>query len=269
MKITITRTTPTYLGSNAGVFVQWIVEEAPVNTALEFTVYRAGSPSGPFEVVMEGLTAPHYYDQHIPSYPYEQTLAHMSLQRTLYYRVEAGGVTSATVPVGDRLPRRIQLMRRKMQRDFAVALRVGSGVPFSVLPRMHWGIRCTACFDKLTKKVMNTKCTTCFGTGFVDGYHTPYNILARKGTTNVQTSTAPQGVVEVNQIQVTLLDYPRVEVLDVLAETRQDRRYVVKHVTRTELRGVPVHQQAVVSELARDSIEYRIPLPDTTPLQVY
>ena len=49
--------------------------------------------------------------------------------------------------------------------------------------------------------------------------------------------SGPQGKVEVNQLQVTLLDYPRLVVDDLLVETRQNRRYVVKVVTRTEIRG--------------------------------
>lgn len=269
MQVSITRTTPTFHGPTAGVFVQWTVASPPVDTALVFTLYRSDSPAGPFDVVMENLTDDHYYDAHIPSYSYEQTVAFGSLARKLYYRVEASGVASAAVPLGDMLPKRIMLLRRKMQRDLAIQLKVGAGIPFTVLPRKHWGLRCTICFDKLTKKVMDSKCSACYGTGFVDGYHYGYNTLARKGVTNIQTSVAPQGKVEINQLQITMLDYPRIEVDDLFVEVRQDRRYVVKHVTRTELRGVPVHQQLICSELARDSIEYRIPVPDSPPLQVY
>lgn len=269
MKITITRTTPTYAGPTAGVFVQWDVQAALANTTLVFTLYRGGSPAGPFDVVMDNITDLHYEDQHIPSYSNEQTLALTALQREMYYRVEAAGVISDPTPVGDGLPKRYRLMRRKIQRDITVSLRVGDGVPFTMLPRKHWGIRCTACFDKLTKSVMNSKCKSCYGTGFLGGYEGGYNLLARKGTTNVQSNIAPQGTVEVNQIQLVMLDYPRVQVDDVFVETRQDRRYVVKHVTRTELRGVPVHQQLVISELGRDSVEYFVPVPTGPPQEHY
>jgi hypothetical protein len=269
MKITITRTTPTFAGPTAGVFVQWTVEAAPTDTALVFTLYRSGSPAGPFDVVMDNITDVHYEDQHVPSYSYEQTRSLTAIQREMYYRVEAAGVISEPVPVGDGLPKRYRLMRRKIQRDITKSLRVGDGIPFTVLPRKHWGIRCTTCFDRLTKSVTNSKCKVCYGTGFIDGYEGGYNLLARKGTTNVQSSVAPQGKVEINQIQLVMLDYPRISVDDVLVETWQDRRYVAKHVTRTELRGVPVHQQLVMSELARDSVEYFIPVPVGPPQEHY
>lgn len=260
MNIQITRTTPIYEPVTGGVFVQWTVTSPPT-TPVPFTLLRSGSPAGPFEVVQAGIDANHFYDKHVPVAGDEQTPAQRSLQMSRYYAVEGGGVRSTAVPVGDSLPQRQALLRRKIQRDIAVGFRVGSGIPWLVLARRRWGINCPACYDKLTKSVTNTRCTTCYGTRYVGGYHDPYRISARKGTTNPQVSVAPQGNVEVNQIEITMLDYPSVQVDDVFVEERQNRRYVVQHVARTELRGVPVHQKLVVSELARDSIEYQIPVP--------
>ena len=265
MRICITRTTPTYSGAHAGVFVQWDVVDPPVGVALEFTLHRSGNPAGPFEVVMDRITDVHYQDQHVPAYAYEQTLPHTSIAREIYYRVEANGVISEPTPAGDGLEPRYRRIRHKIQRDIGLSLRVGDGIPFTVFSRKHWGLRCVECFDKLTKQVLNARCSSCYGTGFIGGYDSGYNLLGRKGTTNVQTNVGPQGKVEVNQLQVTLLDYPRLVVDDLLVETRQNRRYVVKVVTRTEIRGVPVHQQVICSELARDSVEYLLPVPDTYP----
>lgn len=261
MQVTITRTTPIYASPmTAGVFVQWIVTEPPTNTPLLFTLLRSGAPDGPFETVMANLTTPHFFDNHVES---ADTVAQVSLQRVIYYTViVTGGGSSArssSVPVGDGLPKRQALLRKKIQRDIAVAFRVGSGIPLAILSRKQWGPKCTACFDRLTKSVTNAKCLVCFGTGFQGGYHEPVHVTARKGVTNVQVTTSPQGKTEVNQSELTILDYPRLAVDDVIVELRQDRRYVVRHVTRTELRGVPVHQRVVMSELARDSVEYRIP----------
>lgn len=267
MQVAITRTTPIYASpTTAGVFVQWDTTDVPPNTDVSFVLERSGSPAGPYEEVMRGLVAPHYYDQHVETTTdAAQTYSETSLQRVVYYTVIATAgplvVRSEPFAVGDGLPRRQMLLRRKIQRDIAVAFRVGSGIPLVVLSRRHWGIRCTACFDKLTKTVMNSKCLTCYGTGFVGGYFDPVQIMARKGTTNVQVNTAPQGKAEINSIDLTMLDYPRMQVDDVIVEVHQDRRYVVKHVTRTELRGVPVHQKLVISELARDSVEYRVSVP--------
>lgn len=265
MRVTITRTTPIYAPTATnGVFVQWDVTEVPQAAELTFTLERGGGPNGPFTEIATGLTDYHYYDKHLESLTSAfEAHGQLSLQRHIYYRITARSATQnalAVAPVGDQLPRRQFLLRRKMQRDIAVGLRVGSGVPCVILKRRHWGCRCTACFDKLTKSVTNSKCPICFGTGFQGGYHTPIHVLGRKGTTNPQTQVAPQGKVEINQIDYVVLDFPLIAVDDIIAEVRTDRRYVVKHVTRTELRGVPVHQKLMMSELARDSVEYKVPI---------
>jgi len=263
MLLKITRTTPIYAPTaHNGVFVQWTVTEVPAASDLRFTLERGEGPTGPFQLVASGLPDYHYFDQHLESTTnaYEAH-GHLSLQRHVYYRVVAAAgstVVTAVAEVGDQLPTRQRLLRKKIQRDIAVAFRVGNGVPLAILKRRHWGCRCTRCFDKLTKSVTNSKCTSCFGTGFVDGYHPAVKVSAKKGTMNVQTQVAPQGKVEINQIDLTVLDYPLIAVDDIVVELRTDRRYVVKHVTRTELRGVPVHQKLVMSELARDSIEYSV-----------
>lgn len=272
MKVTITRTTPIYTTpDNAGVFVQWDVTEPP-QTPITFSVERAESPEGPFTALIANLTDMRWYDAHRTQPCGETGLNFLSLQRNIYYRVtaQAAGAADATAlnVVGDGLPPRQRLLRRKMQRDAALGFRF-NGVEVDVLKRKHSGARCTTCVDKITKTVMNSKCLVCFGTGITGGYHTPVRLHGRKGTTSVQTSVAGQGTVEVNQIDFTLLDYPAMAVDDVIAEMHSNRRYVVKHVTRTELRGVCVHQKLVLSELGRDSIEYRIVLGNGTTPALY
>jgi hypothetical protein len=255
MRAEITRTTPIYTTpATAGVFVQWLALETPTGSPVTFLLERSGSPEGPWETAVSGSTNYYFYDH--------EPISHLSLHRQVYYRVTAtaGTVTAVSAPrlIGDNLPKRQRLLRKKIQRDIAVQFRVGSGIEFAIFKRRRWGTRCTVCFDALTKTVLNSKCLTCFGTGFVGGYFEPVRVLARKGVTNIQTEIAPQGVVEVNQTRFVVLDYPRLEPDDLVCEVRQDRRYVVKHATRTELQGVPVHQELVISELARDSIEYRL-----------
>lgn len=272
MQVSLKRTTPIFApNASSGVFVQWSVSDVPTGETPTFTLERAGGPEGPFTVVARNLAGFHFYDKH-----YEATSsatespAPLALQKNLYYAVSAtaGGIVARDVqPVGDQLPTRQFLLRKKIQRDIVIGFKIGSGIPMQILTRRRWGTRCPVCFDKLTKTVTNSKCTSCYGTGYTGGYHDPVRIQGRKGTTNVQVSMSPQGQAEVNQIDFTMLDYPLVATDDVFVEVRTGRRYVVKHVTRTELRGVPVHQKLVLSELARDSVEYLIPAGNgTTPV---
>jgi hypothetical protein len=149
------------------------------------------------------------------------------------------------------------LLRRKIHRDTRVGFKFNS-VPLIVLKRRHWGLRCQACFDPLTKKVTNSRCTVCFGTGFADGYFAPVKVDGRLSVENIQTQITDQDKVEANHKTLTILDYPIIEADDIIAELRQNKRYLVINATRTELRTVPIHQRAVITELSFDSIEYRV-----------
>ena len=260
MQVQITRTTPIYNGpTTTGIFVQWTVTAAP-NANVLFKLERSGSPEGPFEFVVDKLTTYHYFDNDNETKATRENLNFLSLSRLVYYRVTAtAGTETAFVvePTGDYLPRRQMLLRRKMHRDIRVGFKFNS-VPLIILKRRHWGLRCQVCFDALTKKVTNSRCTTCYGTGFEGGYFTPVRLDGRVSVENIQTQITDQDKVEVNHKTLTILDYPIVEADDIVAELRQNKRYIVVTATRTELRTVPVHQRVVLSELSTDSIEYRL-----------
>jgi hypothetical protein len=129
-----------------------------------------------------------------------------------------------------------------------------------VVKRKHWGIRCTKCFDKLTKKVTNSKCPVCYGTGIVDGYWNPVRIKARLGAPSSDTQTTPQGKSDITQLRVTCLPYPNIEPDDILVDIALNQRFIVKNQAQTEIKRETAHQILVISELSRDSIEYQIPV---------
>lgn len=286
-RLVITRTTPVYapLG-RAGVFVQWDIEPAGAALAqnlpaslggstVVFEVGRAGSPRGPFQVVATGLVNPYFYDAHVPqATSADQARQGRALEQTVYYCVRAYDVdlpgafdvaiAQDIAPVGDTLPKKQQLMRAKMQRDFALQMKVGDGILVAVLKPKHWGLRCTRCFERQTKLALDSDCPVCFGTGFTGGYHDPVVVRTRKGVTAVSTTLQTSGNIDVNGMPFWILDYPLLAKDDKLVELRTGRLHEIGRVTRTEMRGVPVHQRVEVSELARDNAAYRVPVPTGT-----
>ena len=269
MEVQITRTTPVYrTPEKTGIFVQWTVEAPPSAGIDKFKLERSGSPEGPFELVIDNIKDYHFFDDLRAAPPptdendTRENLNFLSLSRAVYYKITATDTTGSEVTkvqaVGpNNLSRKLLLFRRKMQRDLSIAFKFNS-IDLAVLKRRHWGIRCRDCFDKLTKKVTRSKCNTCFGTGFESGYFTPVRIRGRIGVQNTQTNITPQGKADVSQKRLTMLDYPEVEVDDVIVDIRQNKRYIITHRHSTEMQTVAVHQQLTISELARDSIEYRI-----------
>lgn len=274
MRLSITRTTPVYAPlERSGVFVQWDLLDRPESpTDFNFAVSRSESPRGPFVEVASSVRNPYYFDAHVPSTSgAAEAWEQRSLAQPIYYRVQAFDTSSApprdvalcedVAVAGDHLPPRVAVLRRKMQRDFALQLKVRSGIPIAIAKLKHWGQRCTRCFDRLTKSILDNDCPVCLSTGFVGGYYDPIVVLARKGVTAVNTTLQETGTVDVNQTSFWMLDYPQIVQDDILIELRTDRRWQVNGVTRTELQGVPVHQRATISELMRDNTAYRIGVP--------
>lgn len=269
MEIQITQTIPVLRTPEAnGIFLQWNLPSPPSTGVKEFKLERSGSPEGPFELVVDNLIEFHFFDD-LRSTPAPATgevrenLNFISLSRTIYYKITVtavnGDTATATSVVGATLAnRKIALLRRKMQRDLSVAFKF-NGIELAVLKRRHWGTRCTVCFDTLTKKVTDSKCNTCFGTGFEGGYFTPVRVIGRIGVQNIQTNITPQDKADINKKRLTILAYPEIEVDDIVVDIQQNKRYIIQHRSTTELQTVPVHQVLTVSELARDSIEYRVP----------
>ena len=282
MALIISKTTPILRApSQTGIFVQWTFSSAPPADVLHFTLERSGSSEGPFELVVENTDSYKFFDSargspapalaeeslccaEVETADTRENLNFLSLSRVVYYRITAHFANSSSESFtrsvsADIRQRKIQLLRRKMQRDFSVALKF-SGMDIAVLKRRHWGIRCRACFDLLTKKVTKSKCNSCYGTGFEGGYFNPVRIKGRVGVDNIQTQITEKDKADINKKRLTVLDVPDIEVDDVIIDVQNNKRYIVQTVHSTELQTLAVHQQLTISELATDSVEYRIPV---------
>jgi hypothetical protein len=268
LSIKITRTLPLH---PLGCFVQWdLVNPTEVGSYL-FDVYRGGSPDGPWTLLAGGAVDTYNYIDRIPSNA--QAVSNdqndLSLSRGFFYRVvvtpPSGAANQVEVVsvIEPSLDGRQRLLKRKFVRDLAVGLKRLNGVPVALVKRMHWGARCSKCYDKYTKDVVRANCTTCMGTGFAPGYHKPVGTLARRSPTAVETAMSPEGKQDLNVLTLWMLDAPRAEEDDVLVFLPDNRRFLVKKVLPTELKTVSVHQKLIISELAKSSVEFRLVVDPT------
>jgi len=268
MDVLITRTIPVYrTPEDHGVFIQWTVTTAP-SADIIFTLERAGSPTGPFDVILTNLTGYYFFDKFrtVPEPPLGATrenLNFLSLVRTIYYKITATASTGAVAfsinGVKTALPPRQERLERKIKRDLAVGFKF-NGTSAYILKRKHWGVRCRKCFDVLTKKVTNSKCPVCFGTGFEGGYETPVLITGRFTAPNSNTDMTPQGLSDTTKMRFICADYPDIDPLDVIVDKYRNHRFIVQQQSETELRRNTIHQSMVISFLSTDSAEYQIPV---------
>lgn len=274
----ITRTTALF---PSRVFIQWDIQTPTESGVYYVDVERAASPEGPWLTVAHALpNAFHYLDDLTIVLPADDTSKEgpnlFSLQRNIFYRVQvtppsgrANLVISAAVSVEPGLDKNARLLKRKILRDESVAFKRLNGIELMVLKKLHWGYRCTNCFDPVTKDVLLEHCPICYGTGFVDGFSTPIKIYGRIAPQPVQAQISPHGMLETQHTRLTVLDYPELETGDIVVDLRRNDRYVVNSVTPTTLKTVVVHQVASISLLAKDAVEYEIKVDPYTSPSIY
>ena len=274
--VVITRTTALF---PSAVFIQWDINPDESGTHV-VDVFRAGAPEGPWQLIASALSnAYHYLDSNFnlvpPPEPIDrhEGLNLLSLSREVYYQVTvtppsgmAGAFSSTPVSIEPGLDRRTRLFKRKILRDEATAFRRLNGIPIIVLKRLHWGTRCSDCWDPVTKEGTQEHCLKCFGTTYEGGYWAPILVRGRRSPGAVDSSTTAHGDSDLKFVNFIVLDYPHIEYNDILVDLRRNDRFIVQRVTATELKTVCVHQTIAASEIARNAVEYKIKVdPITTP----
>jgi hypothetical protein len=263
LQIHIRRTLPL---SPLGVFLQWDLSDTTESGTYLFDVYRGGSPEGPFTTLI--TSAANIYNYHdifptVSSSPYQTAeINQLSMVRGVFYKVvvtsPSAKVASVVSGVWTNLSGKQYHLKRKILRDETIMLKKLNGTKVAVLKRMHWGPRCTQCYDQYTRAATRGNCTTCFGTTFIPGYFSPIVTFARRSPVGVDVTTGEHGKVEATTAKVMLLDVPQVEPDDVLVFLGDNRRFVVNKVQPTELLLRTIHQSLVVTELPTSGIEFRL-----------
>lgn len=251
------------------VFLQWSIVDTEQFGTYTVQVYRGQSPAGPWEKFSETENGYSVTDNFDTDGPADEAPNHFSLGRKLYYRVRVipppgpDEAVETIVEVGPNLTGRQLGMQRKMQRDEYVMLSKLNGTRVALLKRKRWGPRCPDCFDPYTREVVRGECLRCYGVGFVGGYHNPYYTYARRTPRTGGVAMTELGKVDTNTAQITLLDFPELQPDDLIVFLVENTRYLVSAASGTELKLIRIHQDVVAGELARSSIEYRIPVEDT------
>ena len=292
MRIVITQITPTYPSK---VGLQWVLEGKNVVGVFSFDVERSGSPGGPWTKVATALLDTYLWEDPLTDESANILSLGRDIYYRLYVDPPGSGESkysdivnldgqaeSAVVgpnpvigykkdtdsqyekpPTTNIAPRpsangRRRLLRRKILRDEYILMKKLVGMEYYLLKRRHFGTRCTACYDRITRESVKSNCSTCYGTSWVDGYFDPVEMLGRRATSPVRAEMTPQAKMEVNPTQIQFMDFPRIDEEDIIVEKANNRRFLVKNRSFTSLKSIPVHQTVSVSELERNAVEYSI-----------
>lgn len=125
--------------------------------------------------------------------------------------------------------------------------------------------RCSVCWDSVLRKTTDSRCLSCFNTGYAGGYFNP--ILTLSVVAPVTKANAPSDTNRQSATTIGLLsNYPILRPKDLICALETGKRYRVVSIQPTEKGRMLVNQNAVLEELNPEDIEHNIPIIDLSTL---
>lgn len=262
--------TPNYPNS---VFLEWINDNTDIISGVdpdfEYSVYRSESPEGAFTLLNSTPTTDLFYN--------DVSIEQFSLTRNFFYKVIAAA-TNTTFVIESAvtalqaditgIKRRRFLEHQKIKRDRRIQLSMVNSELF-YLKRRSIGSRCPDCYIEQTRDQILDKCLVCYGTTFENPYHTPIRLLVEYSQEQKRKSISEKDYVEINAFTINMQDTPRANRDDLLVDLNNTRIYKIISIAQTMLSKAPLSQTLTVSELSRDSIEYKIPVNRSSAIDLY
>lgn len=152
----------------------------------------------------------------------------------------------------------VRLRREEITRREWLLLRKFIGVKSFLFRRKSGGQRCQTCWNSDSKRVMNDRCPSCYGTSWQGGYWDPIETLLQYSATPNDAVSTYKGILEPNQIQAWTINVPIIHDFDVVVRYPDKRVYRVERVEPTELQTVTVRQPMILAELSKESVEFNL-----------
>jgi hypothetical protein len=140
-----------------------------------------------------------------------------------------------------------------------------NGVTFWLLQRKWWGSSCSDCVDDVSGEVLNTNCTSCFGTGYEGGYYTPYEMKGMYLTPK-QAGIKQSNIGTVGQdvVLIRCCPLPVVHKDDIIIASGSDQRYIIPEggvKTVSSMKNIPLVQVLTCALLPPSDIVYSMSWP--------
>jgi hypothetical protein len=152
---------------------------------------------------------------------------------------------------------------RQYTRTQLLGLNKRGGVAAWLLKRKTSGPKCTACVDPNTGYAVSTECGSCYGTGFVGGYHPPlpYPVFAQPDQRRTRLSENGLLTAVLRTSQVLAYGAPEPNDIIVYAKTLAYYRITGDLATTVEYGGVPMTYTVQLDQIPSTSSASRVPVP--------
>lgn len=242
------------------VLIQWELEYTTQRlTNLFYNIYRGNSPSE--MTLLNPRPIPANTQQEYIDYTTHQK----DLLRNYFYRVDAVEIVNGTVvqevqsevisPIGAK-----DLVAMYIIEEHLFAHKYVYGMPVFIYQQRTTGARCE-CWDPVLKRVTDSHCTICKGTGFISGYYPPISGWMDFNPSPETIQIADWGPKQTQQTDTQFTDYPNLQIGDLVLEIRDMKLWKIENVRSTEKNRVPVLQISRLNGVNRSDIEYTIDVP--------
>jgi len=153
------------------------------------------------------------------------------------------------------------LIGREIVRREYLALTRYTGTHGIYLGRLQWGTICTTCSDWDTNMPTDAHCPTCYGTGFVGGYHAPSELWLGEDRLAIHSKRQDNIGVRNDQAQmVRAVACPYLTAKDIWVNTDTDERWSIESKRElVSLRGRPLVYGVEIRLIELGNIAYDIP----------
>ncbi len=204
------------------------------------------------------VDAPFFTDDATPSYGY---------YLDKYYRIilttgEGRYISDAAGCFGQLRP-----MEHKLAKDIRRRERLRAkytAVPVTVLQKKRYGEKCPYCTGAQSDASSNSNCEYCYGTGYLGGYQTPYNMQvmdispSRLKEIHYSNSVATFNTAE-DRYQARAAGIPELYEGDIIIDRSTDQRFrVVTSPVIAQIHRVPLIRQVDMYLLPYSDVAYRI-----------
>jgi hypothetical protein len=241
--------------------ISWdFIEETEVIADYTLGIYRSESPSDSideYEIVVSGINANDY------SYIDTSIAQLKDYGRPWFYKLgiydpiedEISLQPDTAAYLRDEVPDRVfrEIVRRKR---ISMNNTRYSGRDFRVFKRRTWGTHCPDCWDSSLQRSTDSSCTTCYGTGWLNGYYNPVSFRGMKNTSPKLSQINMFGEWKPSDSLLYTLGYPPLKPKDIIADD-MDFLWTVVQVRSVERLGYVVEQNAQIALLAQDELLYK------------
>ena len=237
------------------ILVQWSIDPTDDDLSkFRFTLARSNSPGGPFDRIAPDLTNVFQF--------IDEAEQMKSNWRKIYYQLSVRDVrTQATLLVGPATAEDLPdatLLEIRRRTDLYLTRFVG--IPAGLLIQKTFGQRCSSCWDYVKSRVKSSRCLSCYGVGFLGGYFPQVNFPLASSPSPELVSILETGEKQPNQTNFWTGFYPAASPRDIIVEFRDQKRWRVVTVGKTERLRVRSRQIMSVVEVNRNDVEYEIPI---------